>query len=169
MFFKLPGKIGFLFIAIPDIPERSIYIEGPAGVVVEALSIPIPAVTHIIIQNCLCMIQHDRLVDGIAFHMKKSHIQHIKQPPILGNCTGMSVITQERCDDIAFLFGISIPDLCFADPQADDQGAGLNGLLKASGVVCAPGKAHQILIGSHKKGIGACAGAKHLIFIVILQ
>ena len=69
MRFKLPRNIRHVLIAVPQIPDRRIDVERPAGIIIEAVAVPVPAVPRVKIQHRLCVLQHDPLVHRIAFHM----------------------------------------------------------------------------------------------------
>ena len=49
MLFEISGKLRFLPIAVPEIPKRSVDIEGPDRIVVKALSVPVPAISGVIV------------------------------------------------------------------------------------------------------------------------
>ena len=65
--FKPGSQIGFLFITIPQIPQRSVKLKRPAGIIIKGMSVTIPAVACIISQNSLRMLPHDISVCFIAF------------------------------------------------------------------------------------------------------
>ena len=162
-----PGRdVRRVLIAVPLIPDGRVYVEGPAGIIVKGMSVPVPAVAHVEIQNGLGMVQHHILFDGIALHMQKGHIQHVEKPPVLRHGAGMGEAAEESGDQILFLFGVGGPDLIPADPQADDQRAGFHRLLIGpEGLIAV--HCLKLPIGSRRNRISRRAGPKHLALVIL--
>ena len=168
MLLKTGGDIGRVLIAVPLIPDGRVYVEGPAGIVVEGVAVPVPAVPHIKIQHRLSVVQHDVLFDRIALHMQKRHIQHIEKTPVLRYGAGMGKARQKRGDGVLFLLRIGGPDFLAADPEADDQSTGFHRLLIGpEGLMSV--YFLKLLVGSCGYRIPGRTGAEHLAFIVFLH
>ena len=164
--FKPSGDVRFILISVPQVPDRPIYIEGPAGIIVKGVPVPIPAVPGIVGQDGLGMVAHDVPLDGIPLHMQERHVQHVEQPPVLGHGAGVGIAVQKRRDHVLLRLRIGVPNLPFADPQADHQSAGLHGLLESLERIPVSRDPLLIFIGAHIERIPLGAHPQDLIFII---
>ena len=167
MLLKFLSHIRRMFVSVPEIPDGRINIKGPAGIIIKGVSVPIPAIPRIIVENRLGMIHHNLMVDGIAFHIQKRHVQHVEQSPVLRHCVGSGIAVQKSGDRVLFLLGVGIPYLFLRYPKADHQRAGLHRLLETAERIVCTGYAYLILIRSHIDFISPSAHPKNLILIII--
>ena len=147
--FESGGNLRLLLIAVPEIPDRRVDVERPAGIIVKRMTVPVPAVSCVIIQNRHCMIPHDIFVNRIAHHGKKGKIQHVEETPVLRNRIPVRIAVQKFRDGILFFFRVRIPDGFFRYPEADDKRCGFYSLLEASewiAVFCHLASSHIIVI-----------------------
>ncbi len=166
VFLKFPCDIGLVLISVPEVPDGSIHIEGPTGIIIKRMAVPVPSVPGIIVQDCLGMVPHHVFPDWIPLHMQKRHVQHIEQTPVLRHGVRMGIPLQEPGDCILFFFCISIPNLCPAFPQTDCQSRSLHRLLKCPERIRMPADALLILISSHIQRISLGAHAENLALII---
>lgn len=118
-----------LLIAVPAAPKRRIHLEGPAGVEIKALAVPVPAIAHIIIQDGRRVLLHDPLIDRISMACEKGQVQHVEEPPVLRHGAAVPPPGEKRRDLILLRARIFLPDLLSRHLQSDHQGAGFHCLL----------------------------------------
>ena len=78
-------QVRLVLIAVPAVPDRCVEVEGPAGIIVKASAVPVPAFARIISQNRLGVIAHDIAVNLIPVLPQEGIVQHIEQAPVLRN------------------------------------------------------------------------------------
>ena len=82
----------------------------------------------------------------VGDYVQKGQVQHVEEPPVLGNRGSMGKACQEGSKEILFFLGVIPPDLFSAGPESDDQCTGLHGLLIGTERIRCPGCLLQVFI-----------------------
>ena len=75
---ELLGDIGHVLISVPDVPDGGVDVECPAGIVVEALPVAVPAVTRILVENLAGAVAV-KLADNLGLMVIAEYVENEKQ------------------------------------------------------------------------------------------
>ena len=99
--------------------------------------------------------------------MQKGHVKHVEEPPVVGDCPCVGITCKKSGDYVPLFPGVGVPDFIPADPQTDNQGAGLHCLLESPVRIRVPGGFLQVLIGTYIELVPSCAYPQYMTFVIV--
>ena len=163
---ELMCKIRFLLIAVPSAPDGCVYLEGPGGIVVEGMAVPVPALAGIVREDRLGMLSHDGGIDVVAHHVEERQVEHVEQSPVLCRGGAFGIVADERGDPVLLLPAVGVPDLLLRRDQSDYDCTGLDRLL----VGMQPERRRRVpvhvAVAEHILLVSRCAGAQYMVLVV---